>query len=228
MDRFYWYTIGLRTEFNFFVDSIKESTFNQSDEQGFKVEAISRDMVVGKFVQSKLVTQEFINPFGDNTVERRQVYDVIDFKFSRRANILLETKNPGRCTKTFFNELLKCSDYSLVVEAPKFKLPELIKELKAHGLIIIQVKEIELADIALSKDATGLLVVKGNLSIDDYELKLPLADLKHRLKKFKAIVDFHGTREMIEVHSSNKIIMSDKLAKLITPIIYKTLRHIDS
>tara|TARA_B100000700_G_scaffold9649_1_gene9709 strand:- start:195 stop:881 length:687 start_codon:yes stop_codon:yes gene_type:complete len=225
MDRFYWYTIGLRTEFDFFVDAIKESSFNQFNEQGFKVDAISRDMVLGKFVQSKIVSQEFINPFGDNIVEKRQVYDVIDFKFSKRTNILLETKNPGRCNKAFFNELFKCSDYSLVVDTPKFKLTELIKELKEHGLSIIQVKEIELADIALSKNATGSLVVKGNLSIDDYELKLPIADLKHRLKKFKAVVDYHGIREVIEVHSSNKIIMSDKLAKLITPIIHKTLSH---
>ena len=69
----------------------------------------------------------------------------------------------------------------------------------------------------------GWVTVKG--WIDDYELKLPIADLKHRLKKFKAIVDYHGIREVLEVHSSNKIIMSDKLAKLITPIIHKTLSH---
>lgn len=223
MDRFYWYKIGLNKEFNSFAKLLNSSQFEKSDGQGFSIDSITHDTISGKFIQSKLVTQEFINPFGDNEVEQRKVFEIINFNFINGPTFLLETRNPGRCVSSFFNELNKCSDYSLIVDTPQFELLHFIEDLKKHGLVIIKVKEIELSDISLSKDAIGSLLVKGSLSIDDYDNKLPIANLKHRLKKFKAVVDFHGIRDTIEVYSSNKIVMSNKLVKFITPIVEESI-----
>lgn len=224
MDRFYWYKIGLKTEFYSFAKLLNNSKFDNFNGQGFSIDSVSHDKISGKFIQSKLVTQEFINPFGDNEVEQRKVFEIISFDFTNGPIVLLETRNPGRCVSSFFNELNKCSDYSLVVDTPQFELIHFIEDLKRNGLIIIKVKEIELSDISLSKDAIGSLLVKGSLSIDDYNNKLPLANLKHRLKKFKAVVDFHGIRDTIEVYSSNKIVMNNRLVKFITPIVEESIR----
>jgi len=227
MDRFYWYVIESTCDFKSLADSIKNAGFDDSKEQGFTVNSISKSCISGKYVQSKIVTQKFANPFGDDSIEQRKIYEVINFEISKENAILLQMKNPDRCINSFVTELNKATDYSLFVDRPKFVLPDLLADLCNKGLVIIQVKEMELSELALSREAVGSLTVKGSLSIDDYEKKLPLADLKHKLKKFKAIVDYNGIRETIEVHSSNKIVMSGKLAKLINPIFKDNLQILD-
>lgn len=223
MERLYWYKINLNIDFSSYANLLNISQFEKENEYGFSIDSTSRDRISGKFIQSKLATQEFINPFGDNEVVQRKVFEVINFNFINGPNVLLETRNPGRCVSSFFNELNKCFGYSLVVDTPQFELFSFIEDMKRQGFTIIKIQEIELSDISLSNDAIGTLIVKGSLSINDYVKKLPIANLKHRLKKFKAVVDFHGIRETIEVHSSNKIVTSDKLVKFITPIVENVL-----
>lgn len=224
MDRFYWYVIESICDFKSISDSIKKAGFDDNKELGFSVNSISNNCISGKYVQSKIVTQKFTNPFGDDSIEQRKIYEVINFEILNENKMLLQMKNPDRCVGSFLTELNKVTDYSLFIDRPKFILPDLLMDLRNKGLVIIQVKEMELSEIALSCDATGTLTVKGSLSIDDYEKKLPIADIKHKLKKFKAVIDFNGIRETIEVHSSNKIIMSGKLAKLINPIFKENLK----
>lgn len=227
MERFYWYVIESMCNFKSLSDSIKNARYDDSKEQGFTVNSISKNCISGKYVKSKIVTQKFVNPFGDDSFEQRKIYEIINFEISKENAILLQMRNPDRCVSSFLTELNKVTNYSLFIDRPKFILPDLLIDLRNKGLVIIQVKEMELSEIALSREAVGTLTIKGNLSIDDYEKKLLIADLKHKLKKFKAIVDFNGIRETIEVHSSNKIIMSGKLAKLINPIFKHNLQILD-
>ncbi|WP_125717565.1 hypothetical protein [Pseudoalteromonas rubra] len=224
MDRFYWYRIDLRTEFDFFLESLKSNKFNEEKAHGFMIDSVSHNGASGRFIQSKQVIQEFANPFGDNVLDKRTVFEVIEFDFIIGKTTILQTKNPGRCVKAFFNELYECSGYALTVVAPKFNLSEIIGIFRDQGVSFIHVREIELTDIELSREAIGSLVIKGALTVNDYEKKLPLANLKHRLKKIRSVVELHGIRATIEVHNSNKIVMEAKLAKFITPIVLETLK----
>lgn len=223
MERFYWYKAELRSNFESFARAIKKCTFDDGIGQGFTVSSITENTLTGKYILSKYVTQEYINPFGENEIEERRVFEMIDFELINGPTILIETKNPGRCMKPFFNDLHKCSNYDLSVDTPSFNLPNVIAELNSKGLKFIDVKEIELTNLVLGAKATGSLIVKGSLSLEDYEKNLPLADIRHRLKKFKAIVDYKGIRDTLEVHTSSKIITSGKLAQLIIPLIRDTL-----
>ncbi len=94
----------------------------------------------------------------------------------------------------------------------------MVEKFKERNVRILKVKEIDLVDIGLNSFAIGSLNIKGNVSIDKYCEQIPMAKLKHTLKRFKALIDFDGIQDVVEVYNSNKIVVNEKFGVFFYPI----------
>lgn len=219
MDRFNWYRIIFEYDFRKLASNIQQSTFDDDVGQGFSLHAISLNSISGRFIRAKIIKEEYTNPFGDSDVVERKVYEFFDFVIFNGHSILVQIKNQTRSINDFFNELNRCCGYTLIVDTPKLDLFKLIQRFRERNVRIIKVKEIDLVDISLSSFAIGSLNIKGNVSIEKYCEEIPMAKLKHTLKRFKALIDFDGIQDVVEVYSSNKIVVNERFSVFFIPLI---------
>jgi len=228
MDRFNWYKISFENGFSQLASNIVESTFSDDVGQGFSIHTVSFNNISGRFIRTRILKEEYITPFGDSDVFERKIYEFFDFSIFNESSVIIQIKNQTRSVAEFFNEVNRCSGYTLTVDTPKLDLFKLIETLKERKVQILRVKEIDLADISLSKYAIGSLNIKGNVSIDKYFDGIPIANLKHTFKRLKALVDFEGIQDVIEVYNSNKIVVGERFSVFFTPLITNCIYEIYS
>ena len=224
MQKFYWYKTIFKCDLKNFKSNLLASSFDPEKGKGFNVYTIKPNLITARYIQSKTIIDEVETPSGVKEVSERLVYEYIDFELLGDNYELLELKNPARCLKSLLNYLQVISDFELTVEPLNLPIPYLLSKLQVSELKVLNIREMELANITFDTNITGNINIKGKLDIYSYKDKLNIKSY-HIIKRAKLEViesDVFGT---IELFSNCKIIISDGIYRHFLPRIRSIFKN---
>jgi len=190
MNRIRWLSAQWPTSIRTIGNRLKGMPFTEDSINGFAVERIRDDFVIGRFIE-KLVYEEVVSdPFGNQDTVERTMYRATEFTlFSSFPHI--ELRNGQRSVKELVNQLLQACDFNLVVSPISSNLLEWADALQNIADSKVMVDSLQVSGVELEHGITGKILLKGERDVRD-AVRGIVGIKRYTLEKIQVKLNFGG------------------------------------
>lgn len=164
MKRFRWMKIEWgEIKLSTLGEAMLRSEYTRDSSVGFRLEQIHREEIVGRFIEHRQITEEYIDPFGQFMSFTRDIFDVVRFRLSKNFPEL-ELKNPPRRVSTFITKLAECTGFSIAVTPVEVNLQQWIEAIE-HEFSATIVTAVTSSSFPLETDTVARFSIGGQTDV---------------------------------------------------------------
>jgi hypothetical protein len=223
MSKVKWFAADFEIPFENIAVHLQEFPFDDGelDSEGFRLELVSRDKIVGQHIEKETYVHQVALPNGSTYDEQRSIFTITQFVIHASGSLNLVLNDPPRKVSTFINSFARALSYQVSIRFVEVDILIWIDHLEQNSESCV-VKFLDCNSIKVSDKTIGRFVFKG---ADDVrcEAKLLLHGRDSSIESAKCDLLFDGRRHHFELYRAGVVKSASHLDIGLLRLVAKTL-----
>jgi hypothetical protein len=224
MNKVRWFNSRWVIPLNEISEKMLLNQYNEKKGSGFLLSKSTSKIIIGKFIEKKIINEEFQDPFGIKIKREKIIYNITKFIISYNP-IGLELINPPRGIRFFLNSLQKIIGFGLVISEIKINPLDWLYTIEKHGKCNVNI--IVASGIKAHKNGVAKVTLSGISDIRN-EFNNFIKDEKHTIDCIKLTLIINKSICKLELYknASAKIALAyfDEVEILVKKSLFTTYK----
>lgn len=213
MDRYRWLNLKTPCDFKNLPSLLNHLSFEENGVCGFSIVRIRQNAIDAKFIERKIIEDEFIDTSGLKQTLERVVLDEFPIQFinfNNFANLLIT--NYPRSLLLFKNKLSEMLDFNASIIDIKSDPLKWIENIESNDNLKLSVTSIQIKDVLYKNGLVGKIILKGETDIRDRMLSEITSEF-YKIDKVHAKISGEINGEILLSSDGSSKISVDNLEK---------------